>query len=201
MASRMRLSLARGRPPVLSQQSLLHKSYHAQPSFSRNINTNVLSSGPKPPPFRLPSSWPVIAPLILLGTGSIAMVIWYFSSNEFLDAGFPPRAAEAFRIASVAADDWQLRHAIRYYRTGIEITIAHGISPFDERILRIKGKLMDAIKKDGDVGGEREVLEDIKDQALQEIKSGNVKDRGRLVALAVQASLSLANVHPSQWFA
>lgn len=60
---------------------------------------------------------------------------------------------------------------------------------------------MDAIKKDGDVGGEREVLEDIKDQALQEIKSGNVKDRGRLVALAVQASLSLANVPSSQWFA
>jgi hypothetical protein len=139
-------------------------------------------------------SWQLITPLLLLGTGSIAMIVWYFSSNEFLDAGFPPRAAEAFRIASVAADDWQLRHAIRYWRIGLEIAIAHGISPFDDRILNIKGKLMDTIKKEGDVGAEKEVLEEIREQCLQEIQAGNTKDRGKLVALAVQSSLSLASV-------
>jgi hypothetical protein len=139
-------------------------------------------------------SWQILTPLLLLGTGSIAMVIWYFSSNEFLDAGFPPRAAEAFRIAAVAADDWQLRHSIRYWRTGLEIAIAHGISPFDDRILKIKARLMDAIRKEGDIGAEREVLEEIRDQALQEIRGGNTKDRGKLVSLAVQANISLANV-------
>jgi hypothetical protein len=139
-------------------------------------------------------SWQVITPLLLLGTGSIAMVVWYFSSNEFLDAGFPPRAAEAFRIASIAADDWQLQHAIRYWRLGLEIAIAHGISPFDDRILKVKGRLMDTIRKDEDVAAEREVLEEIRKQALQEIRSGNTKDRGKLVSLAVQASMSLGNV-------
>ena len=123
------------------------------------------------------------------------MIIWYFSSNEFLDAGFPPRAAEAFRIAAIAADDWQLRHAIRYWRVGLEIAIAHGISPFDDRILNIKGRLMDTIKKEGDIGAEREVLEEIRDQAIQEIRAGNMKDRGKLVSLAVQASMALANVY------
>lgn len=122
------------------------------------------------------------------------MIIWYFSSNEFLDAGFPPRAAEAFRIAAIAADDWQLRHAIRYWRVGLEIAIAHGISPFDDRILNIKGRLMDTIKKEGDIGAEREVLEEIRDQVIEEIHAGNMKDRGKLVSLAVQASMALANV-------
>lgn len=122
------------------------------------------------------------------------MIIWYFSSNEFLDAGFPPRAAEAFRIAAIAADDWQLRHSIRHWRIGLELAIAHGISPFDDRILNIKGRLMDTIKKEGDVGAEREVLEEIRDQAIQEIHAGNMKDRGKLVSLAVQASMALANV-------
>jgi hypothetical protein len=139
-------------------------------------------------------SWQIITPFLLLGTGSIAMIIWYFSSNEFLDDGFPPRAAEAFRIASVAADDWQLRHAIRYWRIGLEIAIAHGISPFDDRILKIKGRLMGTIKKEGDIGAEREVLEEIRVQCLQELQAGNIKDRGKLVSLAVQAGLSLANV-------
>lgn len=152
-------------------------------------------SSPATPSFRLPTmNLHIIAPIVLLGTGSVLMVYWYFSSNEFLDAGFPPRAAEAFRIASVAADDWQLRHAIRYYRKGIEIAIAHGISPFDDRILWIKGKMMSAIKREEDIGLEREVLEEIKEQAVQEIRAGNVQDRGKLVALAVQASLSLAAV-------
>lgn len=128
------------------------------------------------------------------------MVVWYFSSNEFLDAGFPPRAAEAFRIASIAAEDWQLQHAIRYWRHGLEIAIAHGISPFDDRILKIKGRLMDTIKKDEDVTAEREVLEEIRDQALQEIRSGNTKDRGKLVSLAVQACMSLGNVPLSPLF-
>jgi hypothetical protein len=139
-------------------------------------------------------SWQIITPLLLLGTGSVAMIIWYFSSNEFLDAGFPPRAAEAFRIAAVAADDWQLKHAIRHWRTGLEIAIAHGISPFDDRILAIKARLMDTIKKEGDVGEERELLEEIRQQALQEIRAGNTKDRGKLVSLAVKAGMSLANV-------
>jgi hypothetical protein len=143
-------------------------------------------------------SWQIVTPLLLLGSGSVAMIIWYFSSNEFLDAGFPPRAAEAFRIASVAADDWQLRHAIRYYRIGLEIAIEHGISPFDDRILKIKGRLMDTIKKEGDVGAERQVLEEIREQCLQEMEAGNVKDRGKLVTLAVQASLSIANVSLSR---
>jgi hypothetical protein len=124
------------------------------------------------------------------------MILWYFSSNEFIDAGFPPRAAEAFRIASVAAEDWQFRHAIRYYRHGIELAIAHGISPFDKRIIWVKGKLMDAIKKEGDIGAERELLGEIKEQAVQEIKAGNIAERGKLTALAVQASLSLAKVMP-----
>lgn len=122
------------------------------------------------------------------------MIIWYFSSNEFLDAGFPPRAAEAFRIAAIAADDWQLRHSIRHWRIGLEIAIAHGISPFDDRILNIKGRLMDTIKKEGDVGAEKEVLEEVRDQAIEEIHAGNMKDRGKLVSLAVQASMALANV-------
>jgi len=122
------------------------------------------------------------------------MIIWYYSSNEFLDAGFPPRAAEAFRIADVAAGDWQFRRAIKYYRLGIEDAISHGISPFDKRILWIKGKLMIAIKKEGDIGAERELLAEIREQAVQEIKAGNMRDRGMLVALAVKAALSLANV-------
>jgi hypothetical protein len=140
-------------------------------------------------------SWQVITPLILLGTGSVAMIIWYFSSNEFLDAGFAPRAAEAFRIAAIAADDWQLRHSIRYWRAGLEIAIADGISPFDDRILEIKSRLMDTIRKEGDIGAEREVLEEIREQAIQEIRAGNTKDRGKLVSLAVQASMGLANVN------
>ena len=153
-------------------------------------------------------SWQIIAPLLLLGTGSIAMAIWYFSSNEFLDAGFPPRAAEAFRIASLSDDDWQLRHSIRYWRTGLEIALTHGMSPFDERIMKIKGRMMQTIKRDGDIGAEREVLEEIRRQALEEIQGGNVKDRGKLVAYAVQASIGLANVtlfriqltvDPSSW--
>ena len=139
-------------------------------------------------------SWHIITPLILLGTGSVAMVIWYFSSNEFLDAGFPPRAAEAFRIAAIAADDWQLRHSIRYWRAGLEIAIDHGISPFDDRILEIKSRLMATIRKEGDIGAEREILEEIREQAIQEIRSGNIKDRGKLVSLAVQASMGLSNV-------
>ena len=139
-------------------------------------------------------SWQIITPILLLGTGSVAMIYWYFSSNEFLDAGFPPRAAEAFRIASVSADEWQLKHAIRYWRTGLEIAIAHGISPFDDRILAIKARLMDAIKKEEDVGEERALLEEIRQQALQEVQAGNIKDRGKLIALAVQAGMSLANV-------
>lgn len=139
-------------------------------------------------------SWQIITPLILLGTGSIAMIIWYFSSNEFLDAGFPPRAAEAFRIADIAADDWQLRHSIKYWRVGLEIAIAEGISPFDDRILGIKARLMDTIMKEGDIGAAREVLEETRDQAIQEIKAGNTKDRGKLVALAVDTSMDLASV-------
>jgi hypothetical protein len=139
-------------------------------------------------------SWQVITPLLLLGTGSVAMIIWYFSSNEFLDAGFPPRAAEAFRIAAVAAEDWQLRQAIRYWRMGLEIAIAHGISPFDDRILAIKARLMDTIKKAEDVAEERAVLEEIRQQALQELRAGTTRDRGKMVSLAVQASMTLANV-------
>ena len=139
-------------------------------------------------------SWQVIAPVLLLGTGSAAMLMWYFSSNEFLDEGFPPRAAEAFRIAALSSNDWQLRHSIRHWRAGIEIAIEHGMSPFDERLLKIKGRLMETIKKDGDVAAEREVLEEIRAQALQEIRGGNAQDRGRLIAYAVQAAISLANV-------
>lgn len=138
--------------------------------------------------------WQTITSLILLGTGSIAMIAWYFSSNEFLDAGFPPAAAEAFRIAAVAADDWQLRHSINYWRKGLEIALQSGISPFDERIINIKGRLMDTIRKDGDVGAEREVLREIRDQSVQEIRAGNTKDRGKLVSYVVQASMSLAKV-------
>ena len=138
--------------------------------------------------------WHVITPIILLGTGSIAMIVWYYSSNEFLDAGFPPRAAEAFRIASVAADDWQLRHSIKCWRTGLEIALESGISPFDERIMDIKGRLMDTIRKEGDIGAEREVLREIREQAIQEIRAGNTEDRGKLVSFVVQASIGLAKV-------
>ena len=53
---------------------------------------------------------------------------------------------------------------------------------------------METIRKEEDVGAEREVLEEIRDQALQELRVGNEKDRGKLVALAVQAGLSLASV-------
>jgi hypothetical protein len=151
-------------------------------------------SAPPQSEYTFGMSWQVITPLLLLGTGSVAMIIWYFSSNEFLDAGFPPRAAEAFRIASVAADEWQLRHSIRYWRLGIEIALANGISPFDDRILRIKGRLMETIRKEGDIGMEREVLQEIKEQAIREVQAGNKKDRGKLVSLAVQASMAIANV-------
>ena len=57
--------------------------------------------------------WHVIAPVVLLGTGGLAMIVWYLGSNEFLDAGFPPRAAEAFRISVLGANDWQLQHSSR----------------------------------------------------------------------------------------
>ena len=139
-------------------------------------------------------SWQIITPLLLLGTGSIAMVLWSFSTNEFIEAGFPPRAAEAFRIAALADDDFQLRHAIRYWRVGLAIALEHGISPFDERILKIKGRMMETIRKEGDLGAEREVLEEIREQALQELALGNTRDRGKLVTLLVQTGLSLANV-------
>jgi len=122
------------------------------------------------------------------------MIIWYFSSNEFIEAGFPPRAAEAFRIATIAADDWQLRHSIKHWRIGLEICTEEGFSPFDERILDVKSRMMKVIKREGDVGAEREVLNEIREQAIQEIKGGNVKNRGNLVALAVSASISLAQV-------
>lgn len=122
------------------------------------------------------------------------MAIWTFSSTEFLDSGFPPRAAEALRIASVAADDGQLRHAIKYYRLGIEEAIAGGMGPFDERILRIKGRLMGVIRREGDVGMEREVLEELKRLCVSEIESCPTEDRGRIVSLAVQASINLAGV-------
>src|SRR5579859_4784721 len=92
--------------------------------------------------------WQILTPLLILTTGGLAMAIWTFSSTEFLDSGFPPRAAEALRIASVAADDGQLRHAIKYYRLGIEEAIAGGMGPFDERILRIKGRLMGVIRRE-----------------------------------------------------
>jgi len=141
-------------------------------------------------------SWHTITPLILLGTGSIAMIYWYFSSNEFLDAGFPPRAAEAFRIAAIATDDWQLRHAMRYWRIGLDIAIAHGFNPFDDRILDIKARLMDTIKKEGDIGAEREVFEEIKRLAVQELRAGNTEDTGKLVSHAILASISLAKVYP-----
>jgi hypothetical protein len=122
------------------------------------------------------------------------MVFWYFSSNEFLDAGFPPRAAEAFRIAVLAADDRHFRRAIKYYQLGLEIALENGIGPFDGRVLRIKGRMMDVIRKEGDIGAQRKLLEEMRLQCIQEIQAGNSDDRGMLVALAVQASLTLANV-------
>jgi hypothetical protein len=192
MASTFRLSSV-----VLRHTRLFRHVSRVNPCASRGAHRRGYARMlPSPPEaeYTFGMSWQVITPLLLLGTGSIAMIVWYFSSNEFLDAGFPPRAAEAFRIASIAADDWQLRHAIRYWRLGLEIAIAHGISPFDDRILKIKGRLMDTIRKDEDVAAEREVLEEIREQALHELRSGNTKDRGKLVSLAVQASMSLGNV-------
>jgi hypothetical protein len=138
--------------------------------------------------------WQIITPVLILGGGSLAMILWYFSSNEFLDAGFPPRAAESFRIASIAAEDWQLRRAIQYWRRGLEIAIEGGISPFDDRILDIKGRLMNTIKREGDIGAQREVLYEIREQCLQELRAGNVVDRGKLVLLAIKSSLSLGAV-------
>jgi hypothetical protein len=172
--------------PITAIRATLH------PSPRRNY-ARMLSSPPQAE-YTFGLSWQILTPLLLLGTGSIGMIIWYFSSNEFLDAGFPPRAAEAFRIASIAASDWQLPHSIRYWRFGLEIALASGMSPFDERILKIKGRLMETIKREGDVGAEREVLEEIREQALQEIRSGTSNERGKLVALIVQSSISLANV-------
>src|SRR5277367_828638 len=191
MASGIRLSssiLRQVRPirSPLPRQCLRHP-------IQRRGYARMLSS-PAQAEYTFGMSWQIITPLLLLGTGSIAMIIWYFSTNEFIEAGFPPRAAEAFRIAAIADDDFQLRHAIRYWRVGLEIAIANGISPFDDRILKIKGRLMETIRKEEDVGAEREVLEEIRDQALQELRVGNEKDRGKLVSLAVQAGLSLANV-------
>jgi hypothetical protein len=151
-------------------------------------------SAPPQSEYTFGASWQKITPLILLGAGTITMIIWYFSSNEFLEAGFPPRAAEAFRIAAVGAEEWQLRHSIRYWRIGLENAISNGINPFDERIINIKGRLMDVIRKEGDIGAEIELLEEIKKQAIQEIQAGNVKDRGKLVSYAVQSSMALANV-------
>src|SRR5271169_6008481 len=191
MASRIRLSssilrLTRPIHTPLPRQCLRHPLH-------RRGYARMLASPPQAE-YTFGMSWQVITPLLLLGTGSIAMVIWYFSSNEFLDAGFPPRAAEAFRIAAIAADDGQLRHSIRYWRAGLEIAIAYGISPFDDRILEIKSRLMNTIRKEGDIGAEREVLEEIRDQAIQEIRAGNTEDRGKLVSLAVQASMGLSKV-------
>jgi hypothetical protein len=151
-------------------------------------------SAPPQAEYTFGASWQIITPFILLGAGTITMIIWYFSSNEFLEAGFPPRAAEAFRIAAVGAEEWQLRHSIRYWRIGLEIAISNGISPFDERIIYIKGRLMDVIRKEGDIGAEIELLEEIKQQAIQEMQAGNVRDRGKLVSYAVQSSMALANV-------
>jgi len=122
------------------------------------------------------------------------MIVWYLGSNEFLDAGFPPRAAEAFRIAALGAGDWQLQHAIRYWQQGLEIAIANGMDPLDDRILAIKARLMDAIRKQGDVAAESEVLTEIRDQAIAELKSGKTTERAKIVTIAVQANLNLANV-------
>lgn len=186
------------RPWSLPRQSHILRHIHPRrlppprPALQRNYARML--SAPSRAEYTFGLSWQILTPILLLGTGSIAMVFWYFSSNEFLEAGFPPRAAEAFRIAAVAADDFQLRHSIRYWRTGIEIAIAHGMSPFDDRILAIKARLMDVVKKEGDAGEERELLEEIRRQALQEVQAGNKKDRGKLISLAVQATMSLANV-------
>ena len=138
--------------------------------------------------------WQVIAPVVLLGTGGLAMIVWYFGSNEFLDAGFPPRAAEAFRIAALGADDWQLQHSIRYWQHGIEIAIADGMDPLDDRILAIKARLMDAIRKQGDIAAEHGLLTGIRDQAMAELKSGKATERAKIVTIVVQANLNLANV-------
>jgi hypothetical protein len=143
-------------------------------------------------------SWQMITPILLLGAGSISMIVWYFSSNEFLEAGFPPRAAEAFRIASIADEEFQLPRAIKHWQIGLQIAISHGISPFDDRILRIKGRMLSTIRKEEDVGLEREVMEEIRDQAMEEIRAGSGKDRGKLLSLAIQASLHLANVSNTQ---
>lgn len=175
----------------------IYPAYIAPQRRPLQRNYAQILSAPSRAEYTFGLSWQILTPILLLGTGSIAMVFWYFSSNEFLEAGFPPRAAEAFRIAAVAADDFQLRHSIRYWRTGLEIAIAHGMSPFDDRILAIKARLMDVIKKEGEVGEEREVLEEIRRLALQEVQAGNTKDRGKLMSLAVQATVSLANVRVS----
>ena len=147
---------------IFRQSRLLRHVPPIQPRFLRRFPPRRryarMLSAPPQAEYTFGMSWQTITPLILLGTGSIAMIMWYFSSNEFLDAGFPPLAAEAFRIAAIAADDWQLRHSIRCWRAGLDIAIAHGISPFDDRILNIKKRLMDTIRKEGDVGAEREML-------------------------------------------
>ena len=135
-------------------------------------------------------------PTYLLLVATIALGVGlYFSGNEFLDYGFPPRAAEAFRIAAVMEKDWYLKRSIRYWRIGLEVAIEHGYSPLDERILHVKRRLLHTLDLEGDVAGQRQVLEEMRHQAMNEIELGNTKDRERLTSLAVQCSLSLAKVH------
>jgi hypothetical protein len=127
------------------------------------------------------------------------MFVWYFSSNEFLEAGFPPRAAEAFRIAAIGDGEWRFHHSIKYWRHGIEVAIASGMDPLDDRILAVKARMMRAIRRQGDVGAEREVLVGIREQALAALKDRRGKtneERAKLVTIAVQANLNLANVGP-----
>ena len=134
--------------------------------------------------------------LLLVATVALGVGI-YSSGNEFLDSGFPPRAAEAFRIASVMEKDYYLKRSIRYWRIGLEVAFEHGYSPFDERILDVKRRLLHTLELEGDVAGQREVLEEMRSQAVNEIGLGN-KHSAKLTRIAVQCSLSLANVRTQE---
>ena len=72
------------------------------------------------------------------------------------------------------------------------------MDPLDDRILAVTARVMAAIRRQGDVGAEREVLEGVRRQAMTDLKNRRLtnEERAKLVTIAVQANLNLANVRP-----
>jgi hypothetical protein len=136
--------------------------------------------------------------------GAILFYFKFLYTNEFIEAGFPADAAEKFRVAASTDNDMKYPLATRHWRQGLQILVEQDWNPFDPRVVAVTVRLFHTLLKDENFVAQRELLEEIKVEALRQLrrprpdKEGNEIGRGRLVALAVYASLGLVSVlHPS----